>query len=61
MTSPGAQVDSVTPAVDIEDGVSCIFMFQYMADDGSVIASMNMGSAVLEFDFSTDLIKGLFH
>ena len=53
MTSPGAQVDSVTPAVDIEDGVSCIFMFQYMADDGSIIASMNMGSAVLEFDLAT--------
>ena len=53
MTSLGADVDSVDLAVDIEDGVQALFMFQYLADDGSTFPYMDTLSAVITFDLQT--------
>ena len=53
MTSPGGDVVSVTPAIDIGDTIQALMFFEYMADDGSTVRYYDMNSAVLKFDLQT--------
>ena len=52
-STPGAGVASIAENVDLEDGAQAILGFEYMADDGSVIAHTTYAFAVLTFDLAT--------